>query len=209
VTPRTDSRSPKGDSAVDAAGAFTSRLPFVCRRISAMSVRAITSRLVLPALLLASAACGGIPNDFKDPDLTLDRVELRGAGLTGGTMDLVVRVYNPNRYTVRGTKLAVGFDVQGSHVGDILYKDEYQIQKNDTTMLRLPLTFNWAGVSSAVRAAMGYGDIPYTMKGQATIETPVGPRVIPFTREGRAPLTRSGGIGFGLQAGQAGSAPPR
>jgi LEA14-like dessication related protein len=161
-----------------------------------MSVRANTTRLLLPALLLLSAACAGVPNNFKDPDVTLDHVELRGAGLTGGTMDLLVKVYNPNGYTVKGTKLQVGFDVQGSHVGDILYKDEYQIQKNDTTMLRLPLTFNWAGVSSAVRAGLGYGDIPYTMKGQATIDTPAGPRVIPFTREGRAPLSR---VGLGLR----------
>ena len=43
----------------------------------------------------------------------------------------------------------------------------------------------------AVRAALGYGDIPYTMRGQATVRTPFGDRVVPFTRRGRAPLTRN------------------
>ena len=36
-------------------------------------------------------------------------------------------------------------------------------------------------------------DIRYTMKGQATLDTPVGKQVVPFTLSGRAPLTRSGG----------------
>ncbi|HEU4698118.1 MAG TPA: LEA type 2 family protein [Gemmatimonadales bacterium] len=159
---------------------------------------------VLPVLLLLAAACGGIPNTFKDPEVTLDHVTLRGAGLTGGILDLAVKIYNPNGFSVKGTKLQVGFDVQGSHVGDILYTDEYQIQKNDTTQLTLPVTFNWAGVGGAVRSAMSYGDIPYTMKGQVTLTTPVGPRVIPFTREGRAPLTR---IGLGLNRASAPATP--
>jgi LEA14-like dessication related protein len=162
-----------------------------------MSARSLTARLVLPALLFAASACaGGMPSQFKDPDVQLDRVVLRGAGLTGGTMDLVLKVYNPNHFTINGTRLQVGFDVQGSHVGDIEYKDEYKVEKNDTTQLTLPLTFNWIGVSGAVRSAMGYGDIPYTMKGQASIRLPGGSQVVvPFTRQGRAPLTR---VGLGL-----------
>ena len=142
---------------------------------------------------LVTIGCGGGLNNFKEPDLTLRQVVVRGVGLTGGSMDLVVDVFNPNGFDLRGTRLQLGFDVEGSHVGDITYEDEFQVQRGDTTSLVLPLRFNWNGVSSAVRAALGYGDIPYTMRGQATIRTPFGNRVIPFTRQGRAPLTRSSG----------------
>ncbi len=145
-------------------------------------------------LLLAPAAvllgCSGIPNNFRDPEIQLSQVVVRGAGLTGGTMDLVVNVRNPNDFDLRGTKLQVGFDVEHSHVGDITYQDEFQVRKNEVTTLTLPVRFNWIGVGAAVRSAIGYGDIPYTMRGQATVHTPWGDRVIPFTREGRAPLTR-------------------
>ena len=149
------------------------------------------SLLVSTLALTATLGCSGIPNNFLEPQVTLQEVVVRGVGLTGGSMDLVVDVYNPNSFSLRGTKLELGFDVEGSHVGDITYTDEFQIQDGDTTTVTLPLRFNWDGVSAAVRAALGYGDIPYTMRGQATVRTPFGNRVVPFTRQGRAPLTRS------------------
>ena len=132
------------------------------------------SLLVSTLALTATLGCSGIPNNFLEPQVSLQEVVVRGVGLTGGSMDLVVDVYNPNSFTLNGTKLELGFDVEGSHVGDITYTDEFQIQDGDTTTVTLPLRFNWDGVSAAARAALGYGDIPYTMRGQATVRTPFG-----------------------------------
>ena len=140
---------------------------------------------------LAIAACASMPRTFIDPEITLREVTVRGIGLTGGSMDLLVDVYNPNHFDLRGTRLQLGFDVEGSHLGDITYDDEYRVDEGDTTTVTLPMRFNWTGVSAAARAALGYGDIPYKMRGQATVRTPFGDRVVAFTREGRAPLTRS------------------
>ena len=138
------------------------------------------------------AGCAGIGDMLKEPDVRLDRVVVRGIGLTGGTLDLVVGVHNPNNFDLRGTELRVGFDVEDSHVGDVQYREDFEVQRGDTTMLTLPVRFEWAGVGSAVRAALGYGDIPYTMKGEVSLQTPFGRRSVPFSREGRAPLTRAG-----------------
>jgi len=41
-------------------------------------------------------------------------------GLTGGTLDLVFDVYNPNDYRLRSTRLEVGLDLEGKHFGDAL-----------------------------------------------------------------------------------------
>ena len=142
--------------------------------------------------LMGLAACAGLGNTLQDPDVRLNRVVVRGVGLTGGTLDLIVGVHNPNKFDLRGTALRVGFDVEGTHVGDVSYADDFAVQRGDTTTLTLPLRFEWAGVSSAVRAALGYGEIPYTMKGELRLQTPFGAAAVPFTREGRAPLTRTG-----------------
>jgi len=143
--------------------------------------------------LLALAGCAGIGNYFQDPEIELDRVIVRGIGLTGGVLDLVVDVHNPNRFDLQGTQIRLGFDVEGAHVGDVDYRDEFAVQRGERTTLTLPVRFQWAGVGSAVRAALGYGDIPYTMKGEVSLDTPFGRRSVPFSREGRAPLTRAGG----------------
>lgn len=140
----------------------------------------------------ALAGCAGLPGIFKDPDLHLDRAVVRAVGLTGGAMDLVVAVYNPNGFDLRGTRLQVGIDVEDSHLGDIEYNSAFQLPKADTTLVTLPIRFTWSGLAGAARAALGAGDLPYTLKGQLTVETPLGDRKIPFTHEGRAPLSRVG-----------------
>ncbi len=145
------------------------------------------------ALIAGGAACAGINANLKEPELRLDHVIVRGIGLTGGTLDFVVDVHNPNDFDLRGTELRVGFDVNDSHLGDIEYDDDFSVNRGDTTRLTLPLRFDWTGVGSAVRSALGYGDIPYTMKGEIALQTPFGRHSVPFTREGRAPLTRGGG----------------
>lgn len=144
----------------------------------------------MTAGLLVLAGCAGIGDIFKDPEVRLDRVTVRGLGATGGTFDLMVGIHNPNPFDLRGTKLQLGFDVEDSHVGDIAYEDDFTVNQDETTTLTLPVSFTWAGVGSALRAALSYGDIPYTMKGQVTLQTPWGPRAVSFTHEGRAPLTK-------------------
>jgi LEA14-like dessication related protein len=145
-------------------------------------------------LAFAGAACGGLGLNFKEPDIQLDHAVVRGVGLTGGNLDLVIKVDNPNNFTLQGTKLQVGIDVQGSHLGDITYDDDFTVLQNDQSTITLPLRFGWSGVGSAVRAALAYGDLPYTMNGQATLKLPAGlKKVVSFTHEGRAPLTRVGG----------------
>jgi LEA14-like dessication related protein len=129
---------------------------------------------------------------FKEPDIQLERVVVRGISLSGGNLDLIVKLDNPNSFTLQGTRLQVGFDVEGQHLGDITYDNDFAVTENGTTTITLPLQFGWAGVGSAVRAALSYGDLPYKMKGQAELKTPWGRKIVPFTHEGRVPLIRSG-----------------
>jgi LEA14-like dessication related protein len=147
---------------------------------------------VTAPLLFGLVACrAGIGPDFRQPVFDVRQVVVRGLGLTGGSLDLVVGVDNPNNFSLRGTRLDVGFDVEQSHVGDVHYDSQFDVPSNGMTTVVLPMRFNWTGVGGAFRSALGYGDIPYTMKGQATLDVGGARVVVPFTREGRAPLTRN------------------
>ena len=146
------------------------------------------------AALAFGTACAGLGDNFREPEIRLDQAVLRGVGFSGGNLDLVVRVQNPNDFALYADKLQVGLDVEGSHLGDITYDEDFSVTENGETTLILPLRFGWSGVGRAVRAALSYGDLPYKMKGQATLKLPGGIRTsVSFTHEGRAPITRSGG----------------
>jgi LEA14-like dessication related protein len=152
-------------------------------------------RMAVPLAALAlGSACSGLGDNFREPQVQLDRVVVRGVGFSGGSLDLVVRLQNPNNFALHADKLQVGLEVEGSHLGDISYDDDFSVLENGETTLILPLRFGWSGVGRAVRAALAYGDLPYRMKGQATLKIPGGARTsVSFTHEGRAPLTRTVG----------------
>ena len=146
------------------------------------------------ALAAALGGCAGLGNALREPDIRLDRVMVRDIGVRGGTLDLEVEVANPNGFDLRGTELALGLDVEGSHVGDVRISDEFSVDRNGSTSLTLPLRFEWAGVGGALRTALSQGEIPYQMKGELSLQTPWGAHSVPFTKTGRAPLTNMVGV---------------
>ena len=146
-----------------------------------------------PLLLAAAlAGCAAVGSALRDPEVELERVLVRDVGVRGGELQLQLGFENPNPFDLRGTQIVLGFDVEGSHVGDVRYADDFSLERGGRTALALPLRFEWAGVGSALRAALGSGEIPYEMKGELTIQTPWGAQSVPFTREGRVPLSRLG-----------------
>ena len=156
-----------------------------------MRLRGAAGLLVLGAAL---AGCAAVGNALRNPEVELEQVVVREVGVRGGSLDLLVGVENPNAFDLRGTEVELGFDVEGSHVGDVRYADDFSVNSGGRTTLTLPLRFEWAGVGSALRTALSQGDIPYEMKGQIRLQTPWGAQSVPFTREGRVPLSRVGAL---------------
>jgi LEA14-like dessication related protein len=146
------------------------------------------------SLMLAAAlsACAAVSSSLQDPEVKLERVLVRNVDVRGGELELQLGLENPNPFDLRGTEIALGFDIEGSHVGDVRYADDFNLEQGGRTTLSLPLRFEWAGVGTALKTALSSGEIPYDMKGQLTIRTPWGAQSVPFTREGRVPLSRVG-----------------
>ena len=150
--------------------------------------------LALAGSLSALGGCSGLNDLFKEPTFRLERVVMHDVGLQGGALDLIVGVDNPNQFDLHGTGLEAGFDVEQSHLGTVRLTDDFAVFKGRVTRLTIPLTFQWAGVGNAVRAALASGEIPYSMKGQARLETPFGQYDVPFEGQGRVPVTIPEGV---------------
>jgi LEA14-like dessication related protein len=195
VTPHTDPRARSRHRRIG-SGPGIAATPVVKYRAylsvgGQMGLRGAAGLMVLAAAL---GGCAGLGNALKDPDIRLERVIIRDLDLRGGSLDLVVQIDNPNPFDILGTEVALGFDVEGSHVGDLRYHDDFSVDKGDQTKLTLPLRFQWEGVASTLKTALTRGEIPYMMKGQIRLQTPLGAHSVPFTREGRVPLSRVGNL---------------
>jgi hypothetical protein len=151
-------------------------------------------RLLLFPFALGVTACtaaGLIPAVFTPPTVRLHHLALRNTNLTGGTLDVVLAFYNPNRVRISGTRLEAGLDIDRNHFGDIVLADAFQLANLDTTLVTVPLAFQWIGAALSARSVLNTGAVNYHITGNASVNTPLGQVVqVPFSGEGSVPVVR-------------------
>lgn len=160
-------------------------------------MRTLTITAVTAALAL-TAACGGSsaprpyvpPVPFDEPIVAMRDVRLAGAGLTGGSMDIVLSVYNPNDYAVQTPRLSYYLMVDTARVASGDYDAIIEVPARDSAQLRVPATFSYASMRHAGKSAASVGAVNYRMVGRISVGTPYGRLSAPYDRMGRfAPLS--------------------
>lgn len=146
---------------------------------------------LLPAVALVFAGCATLRAlRFDEPQVALERIEITGIGLTGGTFDLQLDVYNPNPYELRSTKIELGLDLEGTHFGDALVDKPLALSSENHTRVVVPVRFEWAAVGAAARALIDRQSVRYRLTGAVLADTPIGERRIGVSRDGTVPLSR-------------------
>jgi LEA14-like dessication related protein len=147
------------------------------------------SRIPVVALLcLACATLGRL--SFTEPDVSLQEIAVTGIGLTGGTLDLVFDVYNPNAYRLRSTRLEVGLDLEGKHFGDALLDRPLDLSPTNHSRVVVPVRFEWAGIGAGAKALVTRQTVGYGITGAVLLETPLGDRRVALKGAGTVPLRK-------------------
>ncbi|HUF26993.1 MAG TPA: LEA type 2 family protein [Gemmatimonadaceae bacterium] len=153
-----------------------------------------TSTLIGVAVLLAAgAACGkrtttvyshepSVP--YYRPQVYLRDVAVKSVGLTGGAMDVTMKVYNPNEYELHDPRISYRVFVDGSEVATGIYDPEVVVPDRDSVTVQVPATFGYSGVRRAGRSILGTGTITYRVIGEIIVSTPYGRYRSPFDRVG-------------------------
>ncbi len=145
-------------------------------------MRKLKSAVTL-ALVATVTACAALGNKvFKEPVVNFKNVQLNGIGLTGGTLDVVLSVYNPNGYKLDATKLTYNLLVDSVQFGTGQLDSRFVVQSGDSSEVRLPVSFTFAGLGAAGRELMNTGSVPYRVRGAVTVSTPLGDFTRPFDR---------------------------
>lgn len=145
------------------------------------------------AVIAASAACAGLGlGGFQEPVVTVRDVVVNGVGLNGGSVDINLNVYNPNRFDLDGTRLTYTLWVDSVQFGTGTTSERFVVQDKDSAVVRLPLSFTWSGVGAAGRALMNTGTVNYRVAGDITVGSAVGNFTVPYDRNGRFSPLRGG-----------------
>lgn len=144
--------------------------------------------VVVAAAALATAGAAGCASlgrsAFTDPKVSFKEMRVNGLGMTGGSLDIFLNVYNPNGYKLDATRFTYNLMVDSVNFGSGAIDQKFTVQSGDSTTVRLPLTFNYAGVGSAGRSLLNTGTVNYTVTGDITVGTPLGNFTRPYTQRG-------------------------
>jgi LEA14-like dessication related protein len=145
-------------------------------------------RVTTAVLLLAGCATIRSALNFQEPQVELQEINITGMGLTGGTLDLVFDVYNPNEYRLRSTRLEMGVDLEGTHFGDALIDRPLDLSPTNHSRVVMPLRFEWAGVGAAARGLLTRQALKYVVRGAVLLDTPLGEKRVQLSGAGNVPL---------------------
>jgi LEA14-like dessication related protein len=135
--------------------------------------------------LLASASCGGLRKaDFKEPVVTFRNVRVGGVGLSGGTLDIVLSVYNPNGYRLDASRMSYKLYVDTLPLGSGSMDSHFSVPARDSADVDLPLHLSWKGVNAAGSRILRDGTVPYRVTGDLTVGSGVGDFTIRYDRAG-------------------------
>ena len=144
---------------------------------------------------LATAGCSVLGSAaFQQPIVHLKDVRVRGLGLTGGSLDVLLSVYNPNHYRLDATRMNYKLNMAGDSmtVASGTLDSRFTVQDNDSTTVTIPVTFSYAGLGAAGRSIMNTGAVNYHVLGDVSVGTPVGSFTVPFSSVGRFTTTGVG-----------------
>ena len=144
--------------------------------------------IVLAVLASGCATLRGL--SFHEPEVSLQEIEITSLGLTGGTFDLVLDVWNPNDYRLRSTRLEVGIDLEGTHFGDALLDRPLDLSPTNHGRVVVPVRFEWAGLGAGAKALLTRRAVGYEIMGRVWLDTPLGDKTVGLTGKGNVPLRK-------------------
>jgi LEA14-like dessication related protein len=150
-------------------------------------------RIATMAAVVALTAC--LPR-VDQPEIWLAGARLSSLGLSGGTMDVELSVYNPNGFDLQASGLTYDLDLEDPSGTDWLDFTDGRLERalrvpsGDTVAVVVPVEFTYRNVSTAIRGLLEKGAFDYRVSGLVALEGPVT-RDIAYRHRG---TVTSGGV---------------
>ena len=139
----------------------------------------------LGVVSLVGAGCASLGRGaFKEPIVELREFNVTGLGLTGGAVDVVLSVYNPNGYKLDALSMTYKVDVDSIALGSGALDGRFVVNSKDSSQVRLPVQFTYSGLGAAGRSLITSGRVNYRVRGDFTVSTPIGNFTRPYDQRG-------------------------
>lgn len=135
---------------------------------------------------VATTGCASLGRQaFAAPKVTFQEMRLNGLGLTGGSLDVVLNVDNPNGYRLDATRMTYKLMIDSIQFGEGTVDQRLTMEEKSQTQVRIPVNFTYTGIGAAGKAILNTGTVNYRVLGDLTVATPVGNFTRPYDMTGR------------------------
>lgn len=142
--------------------------------------------LLTTALVLGVSGCARMARQaFRNPTVELRNVVIKGIGLQGGSLDVVLDVYNPNHYRIDASRVTYTVLADSLKVATGEVTKLVTLEDSKTSTIVLPVTFTLRELNKAANVLLQTGSIEYTVQGEFTLATPFGSITRPYASKGR------------------------
>lgn len=157
-----------------------------------MKMSLLSSNRVARAVLLLSlagagaGACASLArSSFQNPTVELKNVVVKGIGLNGGSLDVILDVHNLNDYRIDASRVTYTVFAESLQVATGEVTKRVTLDNKSISTIVLPVTFSMRELSQAANVLLQRGSIEYTVQGDFTLETPFGSITRPYSGKGR------------------------
>lgn len=135
---------------------------------------------------LGASGCASLAKQaFANPVVEVKNVVVKGVGTQGGSLDVILDVYNPNEYRMDATKLSYTVWVDTNHVALGEIEKLVTLKDKGHSEVVVPVEFTFAAVRAAMAKLTQKGSVDYRVTGQFTYVTPFGNITRPYSGTGR------------------------
>ena len=144
------------------------------------------ARVVLLLTLAGAGACASLArSSFQNPTVELKNVVVKGIGLNGGSLDVILDVHNWNDYRIDASKVTYTVLAESLQVATGEVTKRVTLNNKSISTIVLPVTFSMRELTQAANVLLQRGSIEYTVRGDFTLETPFGSITRPYSGKGR------------------------
>lgn len=144
------------------------------------------ARVALFLSVVGAAACASLSRQsFQNPTVELKDVVVKGVGLNGGSLDVILDVYNPNDYRIDASKVTYTVFAESLQVATGEVTKRVTLDNRKMSTIVLPVTFTMRELTKAANVLLQTGSIEYLVQGDFTLETPFGSITRPYKGKGR------------------------
>lgn len=136
--------------------------------------------------LVAVTGCAALGRQaFQQPRVSLRDVRITGIGVTGGELEVALNVQNPNNYRLDTSQLEYQLFVSDTvPVARGTMDSRATVQAGDSSIVRIPVAFTYAGIGVLGRQLMQTGVVSYRVTGSVTVASVTGNFTVPFSSTG-------------------------